>query len=119
MLGMLLLVLALIAVVAWNIAVIAAFRIAKLAPAGQRLDAWLSLGWWRFAKVRELAGDAAIPHVKRYTQAFLAFFAAAVAALIIAGLLAIAEQNGTSSPGQAAAGVPLPIHTPYSSSLES
>lgn len=118
MLGILLLVLALIAVVAWNVAVIAAFRIARLAPAGRRLDAWFALGWWRFAKVRELAGDAAIPHIKRYVQGFLAFFAVIIFALIAAGLMAIAAQSSPTSDEQAARISPLPL--PHnSSSLES
>lgn len=119
MLGMLILVSALVAVVAWNIAVIAAFRIARLAPAGRRLDAWFSLGWWRFAKVRELAGDAAIPHIKRYIQAFLAFFAAVLTAMILAGLIAMAARSGASTEGQAAERLSLPLHPPNPSSLES
>jgi len=118
MFGTLLPVLALIAVVAWSIAIIAAFRITRLAPAGQRLDALFSLGWWRFAKVRELAGDAAIPHIRRYIQAFLAFFAAILTAIVIAVLAAIATQNGAPE-GQAAAPILSPSHTPHSSSLES
>lgn len=117
MFGTLLLVVVLAAVVAWNVAVIAAFRIARLAPAGQRLDTWFFLGWWKFAKVRELAGDAAIPHIKRYIQAFLAFFAAVLTAVIIVVLAAMAAQNGTSEEEQPTAF--LPYATPNSSSLES
>jgi len=119
MLGIVLLVLVLVAVVAWNIAVIAAFRIAKLAPAGRRLDTWFALGWWRLAKVRELAGDAALPYIKRYVQAFLAFFAAVFVALIVAALVAVAAQNSTPVQDQSALRLPVPIHTPNSSSLES
>lgn len=117
MLGTLILVSVLVAVVAWNIAVIAAFRIIKLAPAGQRLDAWFALGWWRFAKVRELAGDTAIPHIKRYIQAFLAFFAAIIAAMVIAVSAAVTTSDAAAIVDQSH--LPMSFEIPDSSSLES
>jgi hypothetical protein len=116
-LGALFVVLVLVAVVAWGVAIAAAVRITTLAPAGQRLETWFSLGWWRFARVRELAGDAAIPYIKRFVQAFLAFFAVVLAAIVLTFLVAMSSPSGP--PVEAAERLPLPITTPHSSSLES
>lgn len=135
MLVMLLSAIALIAVVAWCVAVVSALRVIALVPAGQRLSAWFSLGWWQFAKIRASAGDAAIPHIKRYIQAFVAFFAAVVSAILIAILAGISAQDDTSPDNQAAEPkriddprivavrtaerMLLPAYPPISSSLES
>ena len=135
MLGTLTFVIALVAVAAWCVAVFSAFRVITLVPAGQRLKAWSSLGWWQFDKVRGLAGDAAVPHVKRYIQAFVAFFAAVIGVIVIAAIAAIAEQNAASPGDQAvepkrisdprivavriAERLLLPAYPPISSSLES
>lgn len=114
MLQALLLMLVLIAVAAWMVAVAAALRIVRLAPVGRRLDVLFKLGWWRFDKVRELTGEAALPHTRRYLGAFLVFFAA-IAAVAIAAILAA---GGNSAGGQTSERVPLLYTNLISSSLE-
>jgi hypothetical protein len=86
-------ILALVALAAWVVAVVSALAIAGLAPKGQKLAAYFALGWWRFGKVEAIAGPAAVPHMARYRQAFFAFFACIVVAIVIIFLLTIERQN--------------------------
>ncbi|MDP1730082.1 MAG: hypothetical protein Q8L54_02675 [Devosia sp.] len=117
MLGMLILMLAVVAIAAWLVAVYSAVRIAGLVTAGQRLNIWFRLGLWRFDKVRTLAGDASIPHIKRYIQGFLAFFAAIIAAMVITASAAITTPDAAATAGQSH--LPMSFEIPNSSSLES
>jgi hypothetical protein len=117
MLGTLIFLLGLVAMAAWLVAVYSAVRIAGLVGAGQRLNAWYRLGLWHFDKVRALAGDRSIPHIRRYIQGFLAFFTAIVAAMAITASVAIMTPNTAGTVGQLH--LPKSFETPNSSSLES
>jgi hypothetical protein len=91
-----------VAVGAWLVAVYSAFSAIALVPGGKRLSAWFTLGWWQFDKLRALAGPAIEPHLKRYVQAFLAFFVAVLLAAGLGVLLGMEEQNGNRGAEQAA-----------------
>jgi hypothetical protein len=116
MIGALFVILVLVAAISWVVAILAAVQITALAPAGQRFGTWIDLGAWRFAKIRTLAGAAVDPHIKRYVQAFLAFFAVVIAAAVISIIATMPAQNGTPE-AKAATRVLLPLNN--SSSLES
>ena len=117
MLGLLIAIAGLVALVAWIVAVISALSAIRLVPAGQRLSAWFTLGWWRFDKLRTLAGAGVEPHIRRYTWAFLTFFLDIIAAMIVGVFVTIAVQNGSTNADQAL--VRLPTATSNSSVLES
>jgi hypothetical protein len=85
-----------VAVGAWIVAVVSALQIVRLAPAGQRLSAWFTLGWWRFDRIRSVAGPAANPLIKRYVWSFAAFFVAVLGTIVISMLIAIADQNAAA-----------------------
>jgi hypothetical protein len=93
MLATVMVVLALAALAAWLVAVVSALAIVGLAPSGQKLKAYFALGWWRFARVAEIAGPAALPHIARYRTAFLAFFACIILAIAMVFLLTFERQN--------------------------
>jgi hypothetical protein len=91
----------LVAVAAWLTAVYSAIQVIRLVPRGKRLGAWFTLGWWQFEKLRALGGPGVEPHLKRYVQGFLGFFAAILVSMVLGGLAAVSAQNG-QAPGQAA-----------------
>jgi hypothetical protein len=91
-----------VAVGAWIVALASALQIVRLAPAGQRLSVWFTLGWWRFDKIRAIAGPAANPLIRRYVWAFATFFVAVVFIIVISLLVAIDNQNGAAANQQAA-----------------
>ena len=86
-------VLGLFAVFAWGLAVLSAIRIVRLAPAGQRLSTYGQLGWWRFDRVRAVAGPAADQHIRTYQLAFFAFFICVLASIAMGALLSATAQN--------------------------
>ena len=62
------------AFIAWAVAVLAALAVVRLAPPGQKLSAYVQLGWWRFAALEQRVGPAVRPHIRRYKLAFYGFF---------------------------------------------
>ena len=101
MLGVLAGIIGVVAIGAWIVAVTSALSIAQLAPAGQRMSTWFTLGWWRFDKVRAATGPAADPHIKRYVRAFVVFFAAILVAMGIGIALTFTAANGPAEEQQA------------------
>jgi hypothetical protein len=99
-LGVLAGIIGVVAIGAWIVAVTSALSIAQLAPAGQRMSTWFTLGWWRFDKVRAATGPAADPHIKRYIRAFVVFFAAIMVAMGI-GIALTFTANGPTDEQQA------------------
>jgi hypothetical protein len=85
-----------VAVGAWIVAVVSALQIVRLAPAGQRLSTWFSLGWWRFDRIRAVAGPAANPLIKRYVWSFATFFAAVLGTIVVSMLVAITGQSAAA-----------------------
>ena len=77
---------ALVAFIAWAMAVLAAINVVSLAPQGEKLSAYFQLGMWRFAALESRLGAAVRPHITRYKRAFFVFFAVigAIMALAIA-----------------------------------
>ena len=75
---------ALIAFIAWAIAVLNAMNITSLAPPGEKLATYFKLGMWKFAEIEALLGPAVKPHLMRYKRAFLVFFA------VIGAIMALA-----------------------------
>ena len=71
------------AFVAWAVAVLAALAIVRLAPPGQKLSAYVQLGWWRFAALEQHIGPAVRPHVRRYKLAFFGFFGIIVVVMLM------------------------------------
>jgi hypothetical protein len=96
-LGVLLTVLGLVGLGAWCFAVWSFFRIISLVPAGQRLGAMFTMGWWQFDKIKALAGDEAIPHVRNYLRSFVAFFAVVIGVAGLSILLGMERQDGAGA----------------------
>lgn len=74
---------ALIAFVAWAFAGLSALSVVQLAPKGEKLSSYFELGCWRFAALEARLGPAVTPHLVRYKRAFLVFFAAICAMLVL------------------------------------
>jgi len=83
-----LVILVLVAVVAWFTAVISAIAVVQLAPPGQRISSLFRLGWLRFSTLSAQLGPAVAPHLTRYRLALFAFMACVVAAAAMSTLLA-------------------------------
>ncbi|HTN95639.1 MAG TPA: hypothetical protein VL101_01570 [Nordella sp.] len=75
---------ALTAFIAWSIAGLRALSVARLAPKGEKLSAYFELGRWQFAALETRLGPAVTPHLVGYRRAFLVFFAAICAMLMLA-----------------------------------
>jgi hypothetical protein len=101
LLGVLAGILGVVAIGAWIVAVMSALSIVQLAPAGQKMSIWFTLGWWRFDKIRTVTGPAADPHIKRYVRAFLVFFAAILVAMGIGIAVTFTAQNEPAEEQQA------------------
>ena len=101
MLGVLAGIIGLVAIGAWIVAVMSALSIVQLAPAGQRMSIWFTLGWWRFDKIRAATGPAADPHIKRYVRAFMVFFAAILIAMGIGIAVTFTAQDEPAEERQA------------------
>ena len=93
MIAILVAVLALLAVVAWVAAVIAAMRVVGVSPRGQRLRNYGRLGWWRFTELESDLGEVAVPHLRTYRRAFIAFMICVLAATAAGALLATQAQT--------------------------
>lgn len=91
-LGIILAVVALLAVFAWVIVAIAVVQILILAPKGQKMTVYGKLGWWNMADIRTIVGPAADPHIRAMKRAGIAFI---VCAAIGVGLGVVA---GAMSP---------------------
>jgi hypothetical protein len=100
-LGVLAGIIGLVAIGAWIVAVMSALSIVQLAPAGQRMSIWFTLGWWRFDKIRAATGPAADPHIKRYVRAFMVFFAAILIAMGIGIAVTFTAQDEPAEERQA------------------
>ena len=101
MLGVLAGILGTVAVGAWIVAVVSALSIVQLAPAGQRMSLWFTLGWWRFDRVRAATGSAADPHIKRYVLACVVFFIAILLAMATGIAVTFTAQKLTAAEQQA------------------
>ena len=66
----------LVAAVAWVVALVQVLALVRLIPSASFFTVFQRIGRWDFAWVRQQAGPAAEPHIKRYKQAFVAFFIA-------------------------------------------
>lgn len=89
-----LVLLAILAVVAWLIAALSAVTLVGRAPSGGRFATLMDLGWWRFAAIEGRIGAAARAPIARYRKAFLLFFACVLAA--IATTFALAPNTAAS-----------------------
>ena len=78
---------AILAVGAWGTAVFSAISLVSLAPKGQKPSTYFALGWWRFDTIRTRIGVAAEPHLRRYRNAFLVFFAVIISVIVIVTLM--------------------------------
>jgi hypothetical protein len=82
---------ALIAFIAWAMAVLAALNVVQLAPKGEKLTSYFRLGLWRFADLEATIGPQVTPHLIRYKRAFLVFFAVIVAIIALSSLFLFLE----------------------------
>lgn len=100
------------------VAVIQAIQIVSLAPKGEKLGSYFALGWWKFGRIEAKAGPAAVPHVRIYQRAVIAFLA-----FVILGLLLSGWMINRSTPASAAAepqllNDPRVIPTDYAFNIE-
>jgi hypothetical protein len=93
MLSVLIAMLGIAALACWLVAATAALAVVGLAPRGQKLKAYVDLGWWRFAAVERIAGAAARAPMARYRKAFIGFFASIAGLMATSFLLIIERQN--------------------------
>jgi hypothetical protein len=77
---------ALVAFIAWAMAALSALSVVQLAPKGDKLTAYFDLGRWRFAALEARLGPTVTPHIVRYKRAFLIFFAAIGAIIVVVAL---------------------------------
>ena len=84
---------ALLAAAAWAVAVHAALSVVSLAPKGEKLRSYFDLGWWRFSVLEQRIGPGARAPLRRYRNAFLAFFGC-IAAMMAATFIGIALSDG-------------------------
>ncbi|MFZ5673832.1 MAG: hypothetical protein ACOZAM_12800 [Pseudomonadota bacterium] len=75
---------ALVAFIAWAMVALSALSVVQIAPKGDKLTSYFDLGRWRFAALETRLGPAVTPHVVRYKRAFLVFFAAIGAIVVVA-----------------------------------
>lgn len=85
--------LALVAVVAWFTAVISAIAVVQLAPRGEKLSSLFRLGWLRFSTLTTQLGPAAVPHLARYRMAMFGFMACIIAMVAMSILVAAERSN--------------------------
>jgi len=88
-----LVILVLVAVVAWLTAVISAIAVVQIAPPGQRIASLFRLGWLRFSTLSAQLGPAVVPHLARYRVAIFAFMACVIAMAAMSILLATERAN--------------------------
>ena len=88
-----LVILALVAVVAWFTAVISAIAVVQLAPRGEKLSSLFRLGWLRFSTLTTQLGPAAVPHLARYRMAMCGFMACIIAMVTLSILLTAERSN--------------------------
>src|SRR4051812_49302301 len=92
----------LVAVAAWGVALWSLLQLMRITPAGQKLNVWFMVGFFRFARIKEIAGEAAEPILRRYTIAWGAFFLTIVLAAAASILIAIEQEEGRGAPADAA-----------------
>jgi hypothetical protein len=85
--------LAVIAALAWGMAVLSAIRIVRLAPSGSGFITYVRLGWWRFEPIRAELGPAVEPHLASYRNAFIVFFACVIGAIGLSSFHGLPAQN--------------------------
>jgi len=88
-----LVILVVVAVVAWFTAVISALAIVQLAPRGEKLSSLFRLGWLRFSTLGAQLGPTALPHLARYRLGMFGFMACVIAAAGMGILLAAERSN--------------------------
>jgi hypothetical protein len=79
----------LVALGAWVVAALSLIATLRLVPAGKRVSALFSSGFWQFQKVRQLGGPGVDAHLQRYAFAFVVFFFAIIASMFIGMMLSI------------------------------
>jgi hypothetical protein len=80
---------AIVAAGGWLLVAVSALQIFALVPKGQRWAGYNDLSMWRFDKLRQRAGPAADPHIKRMKQGGIVF-ALALLVVIVAAAIGIA-----------------------------
>ena len=88
------------AMLSWLVAVIQAIQIVSLAPKGERLGSYFALGWWKFGQIEAKAGPAAVPHIKIYQRAVIAFLAFVILGLLLSGWMVNASKPPASAASQ-------------------
>ncbi|KKC39319.1 hypothetical protein WH87_03610 [Devosia epidermidihirudinis] len=78
-------VIALFAVLSLALAVAQGVAMVRVAPAGAQLGSFMPLGWWKFDRIAEKAGPAAVSHLAIYKRAVVAFLVFIVLGLILSG----------------------------------
>ncbi len=82
-----------VALGAWFVAAFSLIAALRLVPAGQRLSALFSAGFWQFQKVRAAGGPGVDAHLVRYGWAFAVFFFAIVLAMLVGVVASISVSN--------------------------
>lgn len=90
-------VIALFAVLSLALAVAQGIAMVRVAPAGAQLGSFLPLGWWKFGRIADKAGPAAVQNLAIYKRAVIAFLVFVVLGLILSGVAT------SQSPSQAEA----------------
>jgi len=93
MIVLLLVVLGLLALIFWARAAWSAIAIVIMSRPGQRVNNYFRLGRWKFTELEIALGQAAVPHLRRYKSALLAFLAVILCMAIVAGLLTVERLN--------------------------
>lgn len=96
MLGIIMAILAVVAVASFAVAAYSFSRVILLMPKGRRLAGVFTTGWWQFDRITELCGPAAHPHVRRYIKATMLFLACVIGGIGLSIVLAADRINGTS-----------------------
>jgi hypothetical protein len=97
MLQALISLIALVAAGAWIVAALSLIGALRLVPAGQRVAALFSAGFWQFQKVRALGGPDVDLHLQRYAFAFVVFFFAIIASMFLGMVLSIEAHNAAAA----------------------
>lgn len=80
-------VVALFAILSLALAVSKGIAMVRVAPASAQLGSFMPLGWWKFNRIAEKAGPAAVQHLAIYKRAVIAFLVFVVLGLILSGLV--------------------------------
>ena len=93
MIGIILSVVAVLAVFSWIIVAISVVRILMLAPKGKKVAVYGNLGWGKFDDIRAIVGPAADPHIRAMKRAGIAFVACVLIGMGLGAILGALSQN--------------------------